>query len=259
MENSSETTVASDLHRCIVYEDADIVVLNKPTGIAVHGDGRNTAPTVVDWFLSYVPSAAGVGEPAPETDDGAAIDRSGVVHRLDRDTSGVLVLVKHQAAHQHFKQQFHDRLAHKTYRAFVYGAMKEWLGTIDRPIGRSAKDWRLRSAERGAKGTLRDAVTRWELIGSGEYRGEVYSYIELMPETGRTHQLRVHMKAIDHPIVHDPLYAGKRLEQSHNLDFTRLALHAYVLDVEDLQGEQQHFVAPVPPAFDIAADYIASK
>ncbi len=259
METDNKVVSPPDLGAAIIYEDADIVAINKPTGIAVHPDGRHAESTVVDWFVSYVPEARGVGEPAADASaNGATIDRSGVVHRLDRDTSGVLLLVKHQDAHAHYKQQFHDRLVEKAYRAFVYGAMKEWLGTIDRPIGRSAKDWRKRSAERGAKGTLRDAVTKWELIGSGVKDGEEFSYLDLFPQTGRTHQLRVHLKAIDHPIVGDPLYAGKRRAQSHNLGFDRLALHAHVLSVETLAGDPVRLIAPVPTSFDMAADSIAT-
>ncbi|MAZ29760.1 RNA pseudouridine synthase [bacterium] len=243
----------STLEPTVLFEDSDVLVIDKPVGIAVHGDGQPSAPTVVDWLLGRAPEARGVGE--PQTNQaGEAIERSGVVHRLDRDTSGVMVLAKTPAAYEHLKQQFHDRLAKKEYRALVYGHLNERWGTVDRPIGRSAKDWRLRSAQRGAKGTLRDAVTDWELIGQGEYETEPFAYVRLKPKTGRMHQIRVHLKAIDRPIVGDVLYAGAKREQSNNLGLTRLALHAHVLELTLPSGEEQRFVAPVPPELEQAVD-----
>ena len=237
----------------ILYEDEAIVAVDKPVGMPVHADGGLEQPTVVDWFLARYPTAKGVGE-EQTANDGTPLERSGVVHRLDRDTSGVLVLAKTQAAYDHLKQQFHDRLVKKEYRALVYGHMNERWGSIDRPIGRSAKDWRRRSAERGAKGQLREAQTDWEQIGQGEYKGEPFAYLKLKPQTGRTHQLRVHLKAIDRPIVGDVLYAGAKFEQSNNLGLERLALHAHVLEIVRPMGESQRFIAPIPAAIEQAVD-----
>ena len=239
----------------IIYENDDVLVINKPTGLLVHSDTSDATDTGVAWFLEHAASAHGVGEPRIGS-DGSTIERSGIVHRLDKDTSGVLILAKRQAGFDHLKQQFKDRRVKKTYRALVYGHMHERWGTIDRQIGRSAKDFRLRSAQRGAKGTLRDAVTNWECIGKGEYEGEPYSYVKLLPTTGRMHQLRVHMKAIDRPIVADPLYAGKKLEQSNNLGIKRLALHAHELALTLPNGTEERFVAPLPQDFIEAADRI---
>lgn len=240
----------------VLFENDDVVVVNKPVGVFVHEDKVNEGETVVDWFLDHVPAATGVGEPG-ENPKGEILERSGVVHRLDSDTSGVLILAKNQDAFLHLKHQFHDRLVRKEYRAFTYGHMRERWGTIDRAIGRSAKDFRLRSAERGAKGTLRDAVTDWECIGKGEYQGEPFSYVKLTPKTGRTHQLRVHLKAIDRPIVGDRLYSGKKLEISNNLELTRLALHAHILEITLPGALQKRFMAPLPQDFVDASDRIA--
>lgn len=240
----------------VLYEDEDCVVIDKPVGVMVHEDGVSEELTVVDWYLSRVPEARGVGE-SGTSPTGKELERSGVVHRLDRDTSGVLILAKTQEAHAHLKSEFHDRHAKKEYRALVYGRMNERWGSIDRPIGRSAKDFKKRSAERGAKGTLRDAVTNWECVGSGEYEGEPFSYVKLMPKTGRTHQLRVHMKAIDRPIVGDPLYAGKRYEISNNLLLHRLALHAHELELTLPNGTEHRFIAPVPSDIEQAVERIA--
>ena len=230
----------------VIYEDDDVLVVDKPSGVMVHADGRSVEETVVDWLVARVPSARGVGE-SGTLPDGTEVDRSGVVHRLDRETSGVMVLAKHQTAFEHLKAQFHDRYAEKEYRAFVLGKVKEEYGTIDRPIGRSAKDFRLRSAQRGAKGTLREATTDWQrLAGNDEY-----THLALFPKTGRTHQIRVHLKAINHPVVCDKLYAP---EGSCALGFDRLALHAYRLTLTLLGGNKEAFEAPLPLEFTSAGE-----
>lgn len=240
----------------VLYEDGGVLVVSKPYGMLVHEDWQpSTSPTLVDWFLAREPSARGIGEQTV-TAQGKVLERSGVVHRLDRETSGVMILAKTAEAHAHLKTQFHDRLANKEYRAFVYGRMHEKWGTIDRPIGRSAQNFKLRSAQRGARGTLRPATTDWERIASGECGGENFSYLKLMPKTGRTHQLRVHLKANDRPIVQDPLYSGKLRHQSNNLGLTRLALHAHILEIELPTGQTERFIAPVPHEFELAAERI---
>lgn len=239
-----------------LFENEDVLVINKPEGWLTHEDGKTEAPTVVEWFLKMFPEAAGVGEPH-EAPDGKQLNRSGIVHRLDRETSGVLILAKNQNAHQHLKQQFQDRLVIKEYRAFVYGRINDRWSTINRPIGRSGKDSRLRSAMKGAKGILREAVTDFERIGVGEWEGEHFSYLKLLPKTGRTHQLRVHLRAIDRPIVGDQLYATHILDTSNNLRLERLALHAHVLGLTLPDGNEERFIAPVPQVFEEAAERIA--
>lgn len=240
----------------IIYQDDDVMVVNKPQGWLVHEDGHSETSTIVDWFCKLVPTAVEVGE-LGYSSKGEELKRSGVVHRLDRETSGVLILAKNQEAHQHLKQQFKDRAVHKEYRAFVYGRINDRWSTINRPIGRSAKDHRRRSAERGAKGVLREAITDFERIGMGEYEDESFSYIKLMPKTGRTHQLRAHLRAIDRPIVGDGLYAEHRIDKSNNLGLGRMALHAHVLELILPNGSKERFIAPVPQEFEEAAEHIA--
>ncbi|HEU4677863.1 MAG TPA: RluA family pseudouridine synthase [Candidatus Paceibacterota bacterium] len=237
----------------VLYEDADMLIVDKPSGMMVHDDGRAGGDTVVDWFLARHPEAEGVGEPG-KTPEGKPLQRSGVVHRLDRETSGVLALAKNADAHAALKRQFHDHLVRKEYRAVVYGTMKEKWGTVDRPIGRSKRDFRLRSAQRGASGTLRDAVTDWELIG----QSSTHAYLKILPKTGRTHQIRVHLKAIGRPIVHDTLYAPNDLLMGDNLGFTRLALHAYSLKFTTPAGEEKVVIAPLPLDFEVASTAIAT-
>lgn len=260
----------------ILYEDDEVLVVNKPAGLSVHQDGRREAKapvghsvdaqlgafrakalpesspvsspgaspgeeTLADWFVARVPSALDVGEPLTLT-NGMVVKRPGIVHRLDKPTTGVIILAKTQEAFLFLKEQFQNRKVEKTYRAFLWGEMKEEKGIISLPIGRSQSDFRKRSAERGAKEPLRDAVTEWVLLKA---RGG-FSYIEAHPKTGRTHQLRVHFKALQHPIVSDHLYAPKRPQA---LGFERLALHAYFLAVTLPSGEKKTFEAPLPADF----------
>lgn len=219
----------------IIFEDDTCVVIAKPAGIMTHPDGHNTEPTVSDWFAAQYPASATVGE-IQKLKDGTAIARPGIVHRLDRDTSGVLILAKTDEAHAQLKAAFQDRKAKKTYLALVYGAPKELRGIIDFAIGRSRKDFRLRSAQPRARGTMRDALTRFEVVGDIG----THALMKMMPETGRTHQIRVHLKAIHHPVVCDSLYAPKH---PCDLGLVRLGLHAYELTLPD----GRTFTAPVPP------------
>ncbi len=167
-------------------------------------------------------------------------ERPGVVHRLDKETSGVLVFAKTQKVHEFLKEAFKAREVHKTYLAFVYGVPKERKGIIEFAIGRSRKDFRLRSAQPKAKGIMREALTRYEVIGDIG----THALLKAMPETGRTHQIRVHLKAIHHPIVGDSLYAPKR---PYDLGFERLGLHAYQLDLPLPNGERK-IITALPPA-----------
>lgn len=236
----------------IVYEDDDIVVINKPAGIMSHPDGHSADETVSDWFAAHYPDSREVGETQRLT-DGTEIMRPGIVHRLDRDTSGVMVLAKTPESHAFLKQAFQEHEVRKTYLAFVYGTMKEdKKGMIDFAIGRSRKDFRLRSAQRKAKGRMREALTQWEVIGETA----THSLLKVEPLTGRTHQIRVHLKAIHHPIVCDPLYAPNH---PCDLGFSRLGLHAQSLDIRLQSGERINVSAPLPPELEKAGETFGWK
>jgi 23S rRNA pseudouridine1911/1915/1917 synthase len=235
-----------DLKEHILYEDEHVVVLNKPVSILVHGNGFTDEVTVAEWFAAYCPAAVGVGE-VMRAQNGEAILRPGIVHRLDKDTSGVLVLAKDQDTFLSLKAQFQNRETKKLYRAIVHGQMKDQWGTVNRPVGRSATDPKKRSAEGGAKGTLREAVTHWQLLENGVVADKPYAALELRPETGRTHQLRVHLKSIGRPIVGDTLYLNETL-LAPPYKAERLYLHAHSLTIA--VADQTHtFVAPLPEAF----------
>lgn len=233
------------MHINILYEDEDVVVVDKPAGVRVHRDAHATEETVADWHAARVPQAQGVGEPL-HLSSGELLDRPGVVHRLDAETSGVIILAKTQEAFLFLKDAFKERRVEKEYRAFVFGSMKESAGVIDRPIGRNAQDFRLRSAQRGARGMLRPAETAWTRLQASA----AYSYLKLEPKTGRTHQLRAHLKAVNHPIVGDRLYAPTQVARDPDaLGFTRLALHAHTLTLALPSGERHTFTAPLPEDF----------
>jgi 23S rRNA pseudouridine1911/1915/1917 synthase len=234
----------------ILYEDDDFIVVDKPAGLVVHEDGKTDEPTLVDWFVKRYPKAREVGEHILLA-NGSTLFKSGVVHRLDRDTSGAILLAKHQQAYLHAKEQFQERRTQKHYRAFLFGAFTgPERGIIDRPIGRSKNDFRKWTAQRGARGEMREAVTEYRILGVGKDGDDTYSYIEAHPLTGRTHQIRVHCKAVSHPVVGDALYAAGLYEQHPKaLGFSRLALHAFHLGFEAMDGTNVSVEAPLPEDF----------
>ena len=235
----------------ILYQSTDILAINKPAGLVVHADGRTTEPTLADWVLEHFPEAKDVGEPITLT-SGGTIHRPGIVHRLDRDTSGVMLIALTEKGFDLLKGQFQDREIKKKYHAFVYGIVKEDEEVIDRPITRSRKDFRLWSAQRGGRGEARDAVTDYKVLNRNEDHD--VTFIEASPHTGRTHQIRVHFKAINHPVVADPLYAPKR---KPILGFKRLALHAKQITFMTLDREEVTVEAPYPDDFKVALSLLA--
>lgn len=226
-----------------LFEDDTLLVINKPAGLLVHADGSGNT-TLADWLLRTYPNLERVGEPQ-QLKDGTIAARPGIVHRLDRETSGVMVVAKTQESFLHLKSQFQERAVEKHYRAFVYGYVKKDTEVIDRPIGRSRKDFRLFSAQRLAKGELREAITHYEVLG----RRTDSTYLDLRPFTGRTHQIRVHLKAVNHPVVCDRLYAPNH---SPLLGFSRLALHSFSITFQTSDGGERTVMAPLPEDFEQA-------
>ena len=262
----------------ILYEDKDILAINKPSGISVHSDGKTKEKTITDWILKNYPKLKGVGEPVAFNEQ--EIDPPGIVHRLDKETSGVLIIVKTKKAFAHFKKQFMNREIKKTYHAIVSGWVKNDHGIINKPIGRSPSDFRRRLAGRGARGELREAITEYKVLkrfeaeaepcnifyarGSQPVLGEgrsakkyykvplKFTHLEIHPKTGRTHQIRVHMKYINHPIACDSLYAPKN---PYPKGLNRLALHAKSIEFNlpaqtgNPKGKIIKIESPLPPEF----------
>jgi len=206
----------------IIYEDDLLVVLDKPAGVIVHPDQRHDYPALTAWLEKKYPEFH-------------------LVHRIDRETSGVLAVAKNVQTFEFLKKQFQNREIKKTYRAFVYGPLKQERGTIDKPIGSARGGKGPRSALR-PRGTERDALTTYHVLG----KNKDTSYVEVFPKTGRTHQIRVHFSAIQHPIIADPLYA---LGRPPLLGFGRLALHALSLSFVHPNGKKMTFEAPLPKDF----------
>lgn len=236
----------ADMELPILYEDADIVAVNKPAGLLTHAthvresDSYNST-SAEEWFKAKYPNVT--------------LERP-YVHRLDRETSGVLVFAKNEGAWAFLRKAFTDREVKKTYLAVVHGVPSEKKGTIDFDIGRSRKDFRLRSAQPKARGTLRAALTRYEVVGETQLDSQKYALLELHPETGRTHQIRVHLKAIHHPVVGDSLYAPKG---APTLGIDRLALHAYTINLPLPSGGRKVISAPAPSDFKRVMEHFPSK
>ena len=245
----------------ILFEDKDILVINKPAGLVVHGDGKAEFETLSDIILKNFPELKDVGEPL--IIDGKKIFRPGIVHRLDKDTSGCLLIAKNQSAFEYLKFQFQNHEIKKTYHACLFGIPKEIHATINEPIGRSRSDVRKWATGSNARGEMREAVTMYDVLakigredGKGSTEEGTYSYVEARPKTGRTHQLRVHFKHINHPIVSDELYASKR---ESNLGFKRLALHARSIIFKDLAGKEISVEANFPEDFMVARSTFGLK
>lgn len=232
----------------ILHEDDNYIIFNKPAGLVVHPDGKSDESTLVDWLLKNRPDIKDVGEPLV-LKSGESISRPGIVHRLDRDTSGAIVVAKNEKAFKDLKEKFQNREVDKKYHAFVYGVLPEDDDTINRPIGRSKNDFRKWSAQRGARGEIREAITNYRVLAKAKIDGNAISFVEAEPKTGRTHQIRVHFKAIHHPVIADSLYAPN---QPQLLGFKRQALHAHSLSFKGLKGKKISVTAPYPEDFENA-------
>ncbi len=238
----------------VLYENDDFLVINKPSGIMVHSDGKKDIPVLTDWILEKYPEIKEVGEPMLV--DGKTIYRPGIVHRLDEQTSGVLIIAKNQKTFSFLKKKFQDREIKKEYHAFVWENFKDEVGVIDAPIGRNKNDFRKWQAGRGIRGEQRDAITHFQLIQNfTDENDQKFAFIKLFPLTGRTHQLRVHMAYLQRPIVSDSLYASSK---DRALDFDRVALHAFSIRFKDLKGNEIVVEAPYQLDFKSAiAKYIS--
>lgn len=243
-----------------IYEDDRVVVINKPAGLMVHADGRSDEITLADLFGEAYPASREVGEPLvleKGMPGETVVHRPGIVHRLDRETSGVMILVKDQPTFLHLKRQFKDHTIKKVYKAFVHGHIKHDTGIIDSPIGRSKSDFRIRTVldlhTNDARGNLRDAVTRYKVLFRWNplWNNKLtpISMVEVFPETGRTHQIRTHMRSIRHPILGDTLY-GPGYRDGIPFGAERTMLHAYKITLELHEKGQMTFEAEMPSDFE---------
>lgn len=222
---------AEDIPLDILYEDEHLLVLNKPVNLVVHPAPGHEGGTLVNALLAHCgEQLAGIG----------GVQRPGIVHRLDKDTSGAIAIAKTDLAHQQLQEQFKTKTARREYLGVVYGAPATEQGTIDAPIGRHLIDRKKQAIVPEEKGGRR-AVTHWTV----EERLGNFTLMRFQLETGRTHQIRVHTLSIGHPIVGDPLYGSGR---SIGVNLPGQALHAYRLTLQHpVTGKAIEVTAPVPP------------
>jgi 23S rRNA pseudouridine1911/1915/1917 synthase len=231
----------------VLYEDADLLVINKPAGMVVHPAAGHWHGTLVNAVLYHCPDLEGVG----------GVRRPGIVHRLDKDTSGVILVAKNDAAHRDLQAQFKTRQVRKTYWALVYGLVSPAQGEIAVPIGRDPHN-RKRMAVMPA-GQGRPAITRYETLDSyrSQATSERLSLLACHPLTGRTHQIRVHLACAKHPIVGDELYGGRRQAGLH---CPRQFLHAERIRFRlPASGEEAEFSAPLPEDLRLVLEMLAAR
>ncbi|NLP49431.1 RluA family pseudouridine synthase [Bacillus sp. RO1] len=213
----------------IYYEDADVIVVNKPRGMVVHPAAGHATGTLVNGLMAHCKDLSGIN----------GVLRPGIVHRIDKDTSGLLMVAKNDFAHEKLVNQLVAKTVTRKYQAIVHGVISHDVGTVDAPIGRDKKD---RQAMTVTNENSRNAVTHFRVIE----RFKDFSHIECQLETGRTHQIRVHMKYIGYPLAGDPKYGPKK-----SLDIEGQALHAGILGfIHPRTEEYLEFEAPLPSEFE---------
>ncbi|AEA17558.1 MULTISPECIES: RluA family pseudouridine synthase [Bacillus] len=223
-----------DLNLEIYYEDADVLVVNKPRGMVVHPAPGHTSGTLVNGLMHHCTDLSGIN----------GVMRPGIVHRIDKDTSGLLMVAKNDMAHESLVNQLVAKTVTRRYKAIVHGVIPHDKGTIDAPIGRDKKERQSMTVDENGK----NAVTHFQVLE----RFKDFTLVECRLETGRTHQIRVHMKYIGYPLAGDPKYGPKK-----TLDMNGQALHAGILGFDHPRtGEYIQFEAPIPEVFEDALNIL---
>ncbi|HHT7084365.1 TPA: RluA family pseudouridine synthase [Bacillus cereus] len=223
-----------DMNLEIYYEDADVLVVNKPRGMVVHPAPGHTSGTLVNGLMHHCTDLSGIN----------GVMRPGIVHRIDKDTSGLLMVAKNDIAHESLVNQLVAKTVTRRYKAIVHGVIPHDKGTIDAPIARDKKERQSMTVDENGK----HAVTHFQVLE----RFKDFTLVECRLETGRTHQIRVHMKYIGYPLAGDPKYGPKK-----TLDMNGQALHAGILGFDHPRtGEYIQFEAPIPEVFEDALNIL---
>lgn len=236
-EKTSDTLQPnSKLSFPVLFENSSFLAINKPAGIQIHPSRVETQSTVANWILAEYPEIASVGEDSL---------RPGIVHRLDKDTSGVLLIAKNQKSFLALKQLFASRKIQKTYLAIVFGVPKQLSGIINAPVARS-QSFRKQVVVKNQtryKGIKREAITHYRTIRNFQKNGQIYSLLEISPKTGRMHQIRAHLSSIGNPIVGDTLYKRKECVSPEKI-------HRHLLHAERIAfflGKEKYSIkSPIP-------------
>jgi 23S rRNA pseudouridine1911/1915/1917 synthase len=224
--------IAENIPLDILYEDDELIIINKPAGLVVHPAPGHPDGTLVNAILAHCPNLPGIG----------GIQRPGIVHRLDKDTTGAIAIAKTDLAYQHLQAQLQAKTARREYLGLIYGVPKTETGSIDLPIGRNPQD-RKRMAIVSIEDGGRNAVTHWRV----KERFGNYTLIHFQLETGRTHQIRVHSAKMGHPLVGDPIYSSGH---SLGVNLPGQALHAWKLQLQHpVSGNLVEVTAPLPRSF----------
>ena len=230
----------------VAYEDDDVIVVNKPAGMVVHPAPGHETGTLVSALLWHCrESLSEVG----------GVERQGIVHRIDRDTTGLIAAAKNDRAHLALAEQLSDHTMHREYYAIVLGTLPDGKGTVDKPIARHPSDRKKMAVASSSEKSARNAVTHYEVIASAQG----FTFAKMILETGRTHQIRVHMASIGHPVLGDPVYGGdKTLFQKHHPSlFKGQMLHAAKLVFNHPStGERTEVTCPLPDNFRRALELI---
>ncbi len=231
-----------DIPLDILFEDEHLIIVNKPVGMVVHPAPGHRTGTLVHALLHHCDHLPGIG----------GVERPGIVHRLDKDTTGALVVAKTDVALQHLQKQLREKTARREYLGIVFGSSRDLLGRVDAPVGRHPNDRKKQAIVPEEKGG-RHAVTHWKI----QERLGNYSLMHFQLETGRTHQIRVHCQSMGNPIVGDQVYGAGR---SVGVKLPGQALHAWRLSLEHpVSGEPVVAVAPPPPSFTKLLDVLRRR
>jgi len=223
----------SEINIAVIYEDGNLIVVNKPAGVQVHPGHMKEKNTLTNWLVAKYPEIVEIHDDSED-----ARMRPGIVHRLDKDTSGVMMIARNRESFAELKRLFHDRGIEKTYIALAKGIFDKNSGVIDKPIARATSYRKQVIARKNTKTIVREAETHYRILGEN---GEI-SLVELKPKTGRMHQIRVHLASIGHPILGDSLYGDKK---TTDRGIKRHMLHAFCLKME-YKGKKYAFAAPIP-------------